>query len=138
MTRKKTTEPKDPAIELLRIEKHLQQLREWMPPGTTVYTVKRHTDRSGIGHVVAVLIVIDGKIKNISGWICETINRKWDSRDGLWTGSEFDLVQKLSYVLHGEKDKGVPKKYRGEYWPGPKATTPRSYRAGYSLIHQQL
>ena len=43
-------------------EDALKQLREWMPRGTTVYTILRHVSKSGMTrHISLVLLAKDGE-----------------------------------------------------------------------------
>jgi hypothetical protein len=121
------------------IEKHQKcmlaksYLLPLLPHGSTIYTMLLHRSRNRMKGVVAVLIVVDGEIKNISGSVSSLLGRKWDDRDGIWVSNQFDVINSMSYVLHGYDDKGKinPDK------PHKKATA-RRFKAGHTFEHRVL
>lgn len=101
----------------------LNYLRDWLRPGSTLYTVVVDSRRSGIGVAVKPLIVVSGVIRDISGTVSEVLDRDWHGRGAVWSNNASELVHRLSYALHGYKDK-----VRGE----------GKFRAGYSLREEAV
>jgi hypothetical protein len=106
-------------------------LSKHLKPGKTVYTVRTNQTRSG-GAEHAVLMVVGNKAINISGSVTDLLDWPWADNDAVPHTSAFDIVQQISYALHGKNSVGV----KGEH--GPAKPTPKCYKAGYSLIHQPL
>ena len=107
-------------------EKAIKKLREWCPPGTTLYTSYRHVSRSGMYRVITVLLPYTDKsygnqILNISGYVSQAIGEKWDDKHGGIGigGCGYDVgdraVHSLSYILHGMRDK-LPEEARRNQW----------------------
>lgn len=125
----------------------IEYLRELLPPGSSVYTVHRHTSRSGMTHDIDVY-TWKGNVKlYLSRWVATAMDWKCDvgrSRGvrmgGCGMDMGFHLINCLSYALHGMKNKGgaLRAMNAGQYWSIVHKTTPHSYRAGYSLHHKWI
>lgn len=102
------TKPKSQAQEK-RDEKAqcLERLRNWLPPGSTVYTVLRHCARSGMSRSIDLFAIIDEKPFNISYWAARVMDDRIDGKHGgikiggCGMDMGFALVHQLSYALHG-------------------------------------
>ena len=111
----------------------LVYLRKRLRVGSTVYTVRtKQTRRGGAEH--AVLIVTGGKIKNVSSVVTDLLDWHWADNDAVAHSSAFDIVQQMSYALHGYESAGRGRKLG----PVPVVPTPKHFKAGYSLVHQIL
>ena len=114
-------------------------LAKLLQPGSTVYTIVRKYHRSGLPSVIAFLVVEAGKIRNISGTICDELglDEKWADSDGLYCTYPFNVIRDLSYKLHGKESVG--RKAKACTKSGVTVTPNlKTYNAGYSLIHQAL
>ena len=131
----------------------IAQLREMLPPGSTVYTILRHTSRSGMLRIIdPVAILPDGSHRHIGRMVADLIVRKYDTEregvkcHGCGMDMGFDLVYSISQALYPEgfacigKDEG----YR-HYCPsndhsnGDRDWTPHHHKAGgYALNHRWL
>ena len=81
------------------------KLREWLPPGSTVWTVLRHVSSSGMTRDISPVIVVDGKPVDISYWVNQlgigTQGRNGGVRlGGAGMDMGFHLVYSLSYSLY--------------------------------------
>ena len=81
------------------------KLREWLPPGSTVWTVLRHVSSSGMTRDISPVIVVDGKPADISYWVNQlgigTQGRNGGVRlGGAGMDMGFHLVYSLSYSLY--------------------------------------
>jgi hypothetical protein len=98
----------------------IEELRERLPPGSTIYTLVTHVARSGmVRDVVCLLAEPDGHIWNAS-WKVATATGHNVHNDGVRVGGcgmdmGFWLAQHLSYVLHGHKDAPLPDGFRHGY-----------------------
>ena len=88
-------------------EQLISTLREWMPEGTTVYTILRGVSRSGMQRIISPIVFQNGEpifpesnIAKLLGW-----NLAKDQGIKV-TGAEMDmgfhLVYTLSQALYGE------------------------------------
>jgi hypothetical protein len=115
----------------------IQYLCDVCPPGTTVYTQLAHVSRSGMQKQIRVFVVADGEIRNITHHVARAIQYRLklgSMHDAIIVGgcgfdAGFDIVQALSYTLHGlpTQDNTAP--------CGPNLNKPR---AGYTLRHEWL
>lgn len=113
-------------------------LRRLLPPGGKVWAQVTHVSRSGMMKRVQVMIIIDGDICDVTGIVANALG---DSRndDGIRVGgcgfdAAFDVVHRLSYVLHGNEGGGKKSGPHGALYP----PTAEDWTAGYSLIHMRL
>lgn len=78
-------------------------LRSWLKPGDTVYTMLKHVSSSGMSRDIAVLIVRDGQISNVSCDVARAIGAKIDSKDGTAAvkinGAGMDMGFRIVYAL---------------------------------------
>lgn len=83
----------------------LKQLREWLKPGDTVYTVLRHVSRSGMQSVIDLRIIRNGEPLAIGWTAAKVLGDRFDARrQGIVVGEcgmdmGFHLVYHLSYAL---------------------------------------
>jgi hypothetical protein len=88
----------------------IAQLREWLPPGSTVYCVLRHVSRSGMQREISLHSVDSGNGKRadiswLSGLAARALGMRLGKRDGIIVGGcgmdmGFHLVYELSHTLH--------------------------------------
>jgi hypothetical protein len=124
------------AVVLERQASAIKRLQKLIPPGTTLYILKRHTPRSNIGAVFVVLVVVAGELHKINGLVAEALDKQFDDNyDGVWARNPMDIAQGLSFALHGDVSKGLTESEA--LHPHPKAT-PARYKAGYSLEYVVL
>jgi hypothetical protein len=111
----------------------LAALRKILLPGSKVYTITRSHARRGAIIAVLVLVIcgdeeegcIKTKINNLSDQACAAIDFKW-SNDSIVASGWGQVVNRLSFALHGYEDKGEN--------PDLRAPTQYSFKAGHSLI----
>ncbi|MDE2343997.1 MAG: hypothetical protein KGL63_11525 [Betaproteobacteria bacterium] len=83
-------------------------LRVVAPKGATVYTVLRHVSRSGMQRRISLLLVEDGRIRDISFLAAKALNYAINREDGgviingCGMDMGFELVYNLSCVLHDD------------------------------------
>ena len=125
-------------------EESKTKLRKWLPPGSTVYCVRRHVSRSGMACAIDFYSLEkgtqDGRIcklwlsyhvAKVLGWrFHQKHEAVWVEVCGMDRG--FHVVHELSYALHGMKDVGRKAIEAGKKGR-PYQANKRSYRAGYSL-----
>src|SRR5688572_20532568 len=83
----------------------LVQLREWLPPGSTVYCVLRHVSRSGMQREISLHFIEDGEMRWASGLVARALGMRQGKRDGIVIGGcgmdmGFALVHELAYALY--------------------------------------
>lgn len=130
-------------------DESLEILREWLPPGSTVYCVIRHVSSSGMSRAIDFYSIEPGKqnqrickmwlsyhISKALGW---RFNQKYEALwvEGCGMDMGFHVVNTLSYALHGMKDKGRKAIEAGTNGRPFKANK-RTYRAGYSLEYEWI
>lgn len=47
----------------------IAQLKEWLQPGDTVYTILRHVSKTGMSRVVDVYTTVDGQLQWLTPWV---------------------------------------------------------------------
>lgn len=135
----------------------IDQLRKWLKPGDTVYTILRHVSRSGMQRKVGVVLIQQTPTENIDlhpNWSVAKatgyrLNRGGANDalivNGCGMDMGFDVVYNLSHVLYGAgyqcigEDRRCPgssHQYRGEHFRkyGPEIT----HKDGYALRHRWL
>lgn len=86
-------------------EKARENLREFIKPGTTIYTVSRHTSRSGIYRAIDAFVMRDGEPVRISFQVAKACGLRYDRKHeaigmgGCGMDMGFALVYDLSYYL---------------------------------------
>lgn len=117
-------------------EASIKYLCDVCPPGSTVYTLLAHVSRSGMQRQIRCFIVHDAVIVNITHHVARAIDRRLKlgrMHDTIVVGgcgfdAGFDVVQALSYVLHG-----MPTQKTTEC-----GTDLNQPRAGYTLKQEWL
>jgi hypothetical protein len=88
-------------------EEDRQRLRELLPPGSTVYTILRHTSRSGMLRHISTVIPQDGDINDITWLVARAVGWKINPASqgglivhGVGTDMGFHVVHTLSQYLY--------------------------------------
>lgn len=114
---------------LLRKEHAIRTLRAILPPGTTIYLIKKsHTAKIEFT-IFAALLPVNGEIANITRQIAYATGAAYRGWGAISTRCVDTLLNNLSWILHGDKDVGVQNRI---------APNKDNYKAGYSLIHRWL
>ncbi len=128
----------------------VEQLRKWIKPGDTVYTIIRHVSRSGMQREIGVVLLTkgdDGRQVDLhpNYLVAKALGERQGKRDGVIMGGcgmdmGFALVHSLSYVLHGNGfeciGEGCPS---NEHSNGDRDYTPHRHNSGgYSLRQRWL
>ena len=87
-------------------EHNREQLLKHLKPGATVYTLLRHTSKSGQNRVIELYAILDNTPYVISGYAADFLegyDRKYRGCKAHGCGMDmgFHLVEKLSYKLFG-------------------------------------
>jgi len=121
-----------------------RELRKFIRPGATVWTVLRHVSRSGMMRHIDLYVIRKNRPRWISGLVAKALSDTTDAKTGAVKAGGcgmdmgFHLVHSLSCALHGYKSKGDDaKEARTKGVPFWKPR-PGHYRAGYSLGHEWL
>ena len=133
----------------VRQEEARQQLRELLPPGSTVQTILRHTSRSGMSRSISP--IIDGS--DYSWLVARAIGASVDQnhggikRGGCGMDMGFDLIYSLSRALYPDgfacigwnydmdRDKRCPSNDHSNH---PRETFTHHESGGYALKHRWL
>lgn len=84
-----------------------KELAKVIRPGDTVYILQKYKSRTSIDRSIAVLVIHEGKIKNVSALVSEALNAKWDGEhEGVVTHDSYNLLFNLSTTLHGTMGAG--------------------------------
>lgn len=119
-------------------EEAIKMLRKLCPPGTTILCILEHVSRSGMTRHIKFY---NEKMDFLSGYMSNALemtrSRRGDSLVVTGCGMDmgFSVVYTLSYVLHGDKDKGADAIASSGH---PFKARRGHYRAGYSLSHRWL
>ena len=94
------------ATDLERLEA-IEQLRKWIKPGDTVYTILRHTSRSGMSRDISVKILHDGGFLHPDYLVAKATGSTLSKKEGIKIGGcgmdmGFAIVNELSYALYGD------------------------------------
>lgn len=114
-------------------QKAIEQLREWLKPGDTVYTILRNVSRSGMSREIGVAIMRDGSMLHPNYSVSKALNYRTGKRDGIIMGGcgmdmGFALVYNLGRTLFPEGF-ALPEGKRGRN--GRTVGQPMIYRAHY-------
>ncbi len=124
-------------------ERALEELRELLPPGSTVHTILRHVSKSGMQREISCKRAFpDGQIADLDYLVSQVLGDRIGKHGGIVVGGcgmdmGFHIVHSLSYALHGMNDVGpdaIAKSAIGH----PYKPTDTQFRAGYSLEHKWL
>ncbi len=63
-------------------EQERATLKQWIKPGSTVYTLIRHVSASGMSRRISCYIVNNGEIQDISGYVAEILEWRRNDKDG--------------------------------------------------------
>lgn len=86
----------------------IEQLRELVKPGDTVYTTIKHVSRSGMQRSIDVHVIRDNEPRWISRYVADAIGATFDERreavkmGGAGMDMGFALVYKLSHALFSD------------------------------------
>jgi hypothetical protein len=85
-------------------EQAKKYLREWLPEGSTVFTLVRSVSKSGMSRQISVFCVEVSDIRNLDWMVAQALD--WRIRDavvvqGCGMSMTFHLVDTLSYALYG-------------------------------------
>jgi len=86
----------------------IENLRAWMPRGSTVYLVLRHRSRGGMTREIGVVVVHEGKAVHASFAVSDAFGYRIGKRDGVIVhgcGMDmgFALVARMAVALHDEQ-----------------------------------
>lgn len=89
----------------------LDQLRQWLPKGTRVFTILRSVSRSGMLREVSVVVFRAGDARPIhpNHHVCQVLGLRRGKSDGVvlqGCGMDmgFHLVYELAYALYGNSE----------------------------------
>ena len=94
-----------------RKERAIKYLKERLPVGSTVYTMRIDYGRSNVQkYYYATIIVHDGKPQNVSGMVARATDMKWSNTNGNgWANSSAvyaqtasDVVEQLGFALYDD------------------------------------
>jgi hypothetical protein len=103
--------PLNGAVKLSKAEgkrKYCEQakkyLREWLPEGSTVFTLVRSVSKSGLSRQISVFCIEGKEIKNLDWMVSQALD--WRIRDaicvqGAGMSMTYHLVDCLSFALYG-------------------------------------
>lgn len=125
-------------------ERALEQLREWLKPGATVFTIVRHVSRSGMSRSISVFASVDGQPHDITYQASRVMGESVDQKHGgirmggCGMDMGFALVYSLSRRLYPDgfgcigKGDGEPRNYcpSSDHNNGDRDYTPHRGPAG--------
>lgn len=126
------------------------QLRQWIKPGDTVYTVLRHVSKSGMMRAIDVYIIENGEPSRITwqvGKACGyAYNRKHEALtvNGCGMDMGFAVVNDLGYYLFPDGfecigDKEGKRCPASEHFNGDRDYTPHWHKSGaYAITHRWM
>lgn len=85
-----------------------EQLRELLPPGSTVYTVLRHCSKSGMYRAIDCYVIRDNEPQRLTFSVAKATGMKYDRKHeaigigGCGMDMGFAIVNDLSYYLYPE------------------------------------
>lgn len=97
--------------------KAIERLREWLPPGSTVYTVLGHVSRSGMQREIKAIVKLPNEVLDVSWLVARAIDHQLGTRGVVMGGCGMDMGFHLVYTLsatlyHGKAEDG---KYRSSF-----------------------
>jgi hypothetical protein len=130
--------------------KAIEQLREWLKPGDTVYTILESVSRSGMSREIRVVVPRTDETGRVfflhPNWsVSRAIGVRQGKRDGLVVGgcgmdAGFEVVYHLGRVLWPD---GVPcageRCHSNDHSNGDRSYEPHTHTdGGYALKHEWL
>lgn len=90
-----------PSYTVPEVNQALEQLRAWLKPGDTVFTIVRHVSRSGMSRSISVFASIDGQPQDITYQASRVIGESVDQKHGgiRMGGCGMDMGFALVYAL---------------------------------------
>ncbi|NYE30961.1 hypothetical protein HDE78_003938 [Rhodanobacter sp. K2T2] len=89
----------------------LEQLRQWLPKGTRVFTILRSVSRSGMRREISVVVFLPGDDRPIhpNHHVCKVLGLRRGKSDGVVLNGcgmdmGFHLVYELAHALYGDTD----------------------------------
>lgn len=88
-------------------QKAIDQLREWLKPGDTVYTILRNVSRSGMSREIGIVLIDkEGRTLHPNYSVAKALGERQGKRDGVIVGGcgmdmGFHLVYNLGATLFG-------------------------------------
>ena len=89
----------------------LEQLRQWLPKGSRVFTILRSVSRSGMQREVSVVVFLPGDDRPIhpNHHVCQVLGLRRGKGDGVVLNGcgmdmGFHLIYELAHVLYGDAD----------------------------------
>lgn len=112
------------------------RLREWCPPGTTIYCILRHITKSKETKVIDFKVITNDEVMHIGYNVALALGWSYDrNHDGVRVyavgmDAGEHAVHTLSYKLHGHENVNISESEKGI----PIIPKFDKYKAGYSLI----
>lgn len=120
----------------------IKALKQWIKPGSTVYTVLRHRSSSGMSRSIDLFVIRKGEPIQITYWAARLMGYRIDQdRGGIRTSGcgmdmGFNLVYNLGRTLF---PKGfIPAKAGQRYGRNGTPADQRDNDGGYALNHRWL
>lgn len=88
------------------------QLRKWLKPGSTVWTILRHVSSSGMSRRITCIAIVKGEPLDIGGYVADVTGHRRNDSDGALVvngcGMDmgFSIVYNLSRTLWPKGHKG--------------------------------
>jgi hypothetical protein len=88
-------------------EDAIQDLREILKLGDTVYNILNHVSKSGMSRAISSVIVVDGEIRNIDYLVGLALDMRHHKKGGLTIGGcgmdmGFAIVYELARVMYSD------------------------------------
>lgn len=130
---------------IAEIEKNKEELRQLLPPGSTVYTSLNHVSRSGMQCAISTYIITENGGRDISYDVAEIIGNTMHKKggikiDGCGMDMGFAIVHQLSYALYpnGFECSG-PNCPSNDHFNGDRNYEPHHHNSGgYAFRHRWL
>ena len=132
-------------------QESINQLREWLKPGDTVFTVLRHVSRSGMSRLIDCYIIEGNEAHWISSRVAKAVGFSFDDKkDSIRVGGcgmdmGFHIVYELSHVLFPKGfecigDKEGNRCPANDHCNGDRNYTPHlhEHAGGYALRHRWM
>ena len=92
----------------MRRAEAIENLRAWMPRGSTVYLVLRHRSRGGMTREIGVVVIHEGRAAHVSVSVANAFGYRIGKRAGVIVhgcGMDmgFALVRRIATALHDEQ-----------------------------------
>jgi hypothetical protein len=132
--------------QMAEIEAKKEEMREYLKPGTKVYTSLKHVSRSGMMRHISVFISQDEHIRDITRNVAKVLNEKRADDGGIKVsgcGSDmgFELIYNLGYALYPKGFNCAGKKCNSnDHFNGDRDYSPSKVHkdGGYALKQEWL